>query len=330
MTFAELKLDVYRHIGLPTSPATGEVTRIAAEINEGLRVLYSLPALRARLLRTVADVTPTVTITSVADQARYVVRNAVSQILGISDRTNDYALQPMTRDEYRLRMPDPTAESATPTHYVLLGHVGLETLPSDASQIFVKSTSASDNTQTVVARFVRTGGVFVGTSASLNGTTAVTLNANITDVVDVSDWFLSAAAVGTVTLHEDSGAGTQLAAIPIGATRARYLGLYLWPTPSDAITYAVDFRQLSIEMSQDMDEPLLPLDYHYLLSIYAQMKHFGVKVGDARGLELKAQWREGVNNLIYSVAMTDPIVVPGGLPLRDGSNLGPYFPPGRW
>lgn len=326
MTFSDILADVYRNLGEPSSPATATVTRLKAYVNEAMRVMYSDPALAERLIRNVQDVTATMTITSVASQARYVVRDAAAKILSIADRTNDRVLLPMSVQDYREVNPDPSAYTGTPTHYVVIGRVGVHSVPSNASEIFAKSTAAGD-TQNITARFIRTGGVRVNLTKALTGTVAVSFDTGFTDVVDVQDVFLSTAAAGTITVHEDSGVGTELASIPIGATRARYTGVYLWPTPSAANTYAVDYRHDISDMTADNDEPLLPSDFHFLLSIYAQWKHLGIKSDDTRAALLEQEWQRGLQRLRYFLSTQNYDIPVAGRQRRHGySRLGGFYP----
>ena len=80
------------------------------------------------------------------------------------------------------------------------------------------------------------------------------------------------AAVGVVTLHEDSGSGTEIARIHTGDVRAQFHRFLLYPTPSAVVTYTADVLRQIPEMSNDTDEPLLPEDFHDLLLDKAELK----------------------------------------------------------
>lgn len=99
----------------------------------------------------------------------------------------------------------------------------------------------------------------------MTGLTAVSLGAAITDAIDVQDFYVSAAAVGTITLHEDSGAGTELSRIPIGQKAGRFLRYALAPTPASAITYTLDGEAPIVDLANDTDEPFPSPDFHDLL-----------------------------------------------------------------
>src|SRR5687768_8614449 len=128
MTFSEILADIYSDVGYQSSPASDVVSRIKRYVNEGLRVVVGEPQITR-----VLDADGPFTVASVASQARYVVPEAASRILKISERTNDRTLSALSLDEYRRREPDPASVTGVPTHYVPIGRVGVAVQPSDAS-----------------------------------------------------------------------------------------------------------------------------------------------------------------------------------------------------
>ena len=263
MTLAEMLTAVYDEGGFLSSPATAVTTRITRLLNEGIRTILSEPGLMR-----LADSDAPLAVASVASQARYVVPEAVAQIKGISERTNDWALEVMSLDRYRREEPDPASNTGTPTHYVPIGRVAVAVQPSNASEIFVDSTSASD-TGTAYIEGIVTGGYHRTASVSMTGTTAVSLSASITSFIEITDFYLSANAVGTVTLHEDASGGTELAQITIGQKRPRYYAFYLWPTPAAVVSYLVDYRRELQDLVNVTDEAPLPTDYHRMVVDFA-------------------------------------------------------------
>lgn len=318
MEFSAILADIYADIGYQSSPASAEIARIKRYVNQGLRNILAEPGM-ARLL----DSDSPFTVASVADQARYVVPEAVAQIRGMSERTNDRTLSAMSLSEYRRAAPDPTAVSGTPTHYVPFGRTAVAVQPSDASLLFVDSTSASD-TGTAYIEYLIAGGYRRTASVSMTGTTAVSFGASL-GAVTIEDFYLSANAVGTVTLHEDADGGTELARITIGQKRPRYYGFYLWPTPSAAVDYLVDYRREVTELVNDTDEPPLPTDFHHILSAFARMRHYE-KQDDGRYQTAKEQFDKLLSRLKYATQTgSDEIPVMGGR-LVGHSRLGAWFP----
>jgi hypothetical protein len=207
---------------------------------------------------------PPVTIASVASQSVYTTPAPFTRILAVTERTNDRRLVLRSMDWWRDADPDPTANTGTPEAWVPLGFVGVAKQPSDASELFVDSTSASD-VSTAYLEGYRTGGYRFATEVTMTGTTAVTFDSTLTDIVQVTKFYLLSPAVGTVTLHEDASGGTELARVPIGQTFSRYQGFALWPTPASAITYYLDGDIELPRMIQPTDEPPFPARFHRIL-----------------------------------------------------------------
>ncbi len=322
MTLNDLEQDCYRRLGYATaSPDTATQTRIRAFLNETQAEILSEPGMGG-LLR------GSLTFASVASQATYALPQAVARVHAIRETTNDRRLSQQSFDWYRSAYPDPAANTGTADAFVDLGFLGINFQPSDASEIFVDSTSGSD-TGTAYLEGYRTGGYFRTLSVTMTGTTAVSLGTAITDFVFLTKFWISAAAVGTVTLHEDATGGTELARIPIGQTHARYRQVALVPTPSSAITYTVDFEWDPQQMSIANDEPLLPPRFHRLLGVGARMKEYEKQDDQARYVAAKAELAEGKRKLkccLFSQQAGEP-----NLPGPQGqriSRLGGFYPAG--
>src|SRR5678815_3251991 len=263
MTFLDLQQDVFRRTNKPTSPESETVTRIKAFINQRHRSLLAMPGVDQ-----MRDSTST--FASVADTARVALPQALTRIKAMFQTTNNWRLGEKSLDW--LRTIDPQQMSGTPTTYIPKGYESVAVQPSDASAVFVKSSSASD-TGTAYIQGIRTGGILGSSSQTMTGTTAVQIG-TLTDWVEITKFYVSTAAVGSITLHEDSGSGTELAQITIGRDRPYYFVVLLWPTPADVLTYTFDFTREILDMVQDTDEPYLPTDYHDLLSMGARMDEY--------------------------------------------------------
>lgn len=255
MTFLQILEDVYDRTQGTTTVPTETSRRIKRYVNRWHRRILSSPGMEP--LRRIV-----VPKASVANQATYGI--AVADLKYFTETTTDRRLTEKSLGWYRDRVPDPAAWTGTPLHYVKLGYYRYHTRPSAAAEIFVKSTSASD-TPTAYLEAIRTDGFTRLLSVAMTGTTAVSLGAAITDVIEVVDFYLSTAAVGTVTLHEGSGSGTELSRIPIGDTRGRFLRYALAPTPSQVITYNIDALANITDLVNDTDEPFEHPDFHDIL-----------------------------------------------------------------
>jgi hypothetical protein len=321
VTLADLLAGVCEETGYQLSPSGPVTTRLTRWINEGVRAILAEPGL-TRL----ADSDSPLPIASVASTARVVVPEAVARILSLTERTNDLSLKAMDLQTYRTLDPDAASTSGTPTHFVPIGRVAVATQPSNASELFVDSTSASD-TSTAYVRGLVTGGYRRTAAVSLTGTTAVTLSSSITSWIEVEDFYLSANALGTVTLVEDASGGTELAQITIGQKRPRYYAFYLWPTPAAAVTYYVDYRRELVDLVNPTDEPPLPTDFHPALVAYAVARE-KEKTGDAENAALAlARYRKYVRDLKYQTqTLSDEIPAMGRGALVGRSRLGSWFP----
>lgn len=319
MTFANILSEIYRRTNFAASPASDVVTRIKSFVNLTHRQLLGLPGLEK--LRD-----DTITFASVSAQASYGLPPSIGRVKTIHDRTNDRRLVGKSLDW--LRTVDPGLDSSgTPDYFIPLGIQAVAKQPSDASEIFVDSTSASDdNTKTAYIEAIRTGGYPVSLSVTMNGVTAVSLGSAYTDIIAVTKFYISAAAVGTVTLHEDASGGTELARIPIGQTFSRYWGVQLWPTPSAAVTYYVDHTRIIPDLVNDNDQPLLPEDFHWLLVEGALAKELQKK-DDDRAKDAKDDYDKGVKALRYFVnCPPDYLPVMGRGGMGRISRLGGQYP----
>lgn len=320
MNFLELQQDVYRRTNKPSTPDTDTSSRIKGFINQRHRTLLTMPGIDQ-----FRDSISTFTNTSAV--ARVALPQALTRIKAILDATSGRLLG--ERSLHWLRSVDPQQTSGTPTTYIPLGYEYVAVQPADASAIYVKSSSASD-TGTVTLEGIRTGGIQGRSTVTMTGTTAVQIGA-LTDWVEITKFYTSMSAVGSITLHEDSGAGTQLAQITIGRTRPYYFAILLWPTPSSAVTYTIDFTRKMLDMVDDTDEPYLPEDYHDLLSIGARMDEYE-KMDDSRFSAAKSEWTSKFQSLQYYIhGRASERLIPRSTSGRIGvSDLGGFFPADVW
>jgi hypothetical protein len=293
--------------------------RLLGFLNQRQRRLLTLPGI-TKLRDT------TVTLASVADQADYVLAN-IAKINRIWEATNDRVLYEMSLQEYRLIQPDTTI-TGTPEAFIWRGRQEVARQPADASSLFVKSTSAADTTQTAYVEGVITGGYPVSASVTLTGATAVDLSAATSTWIRVDKCYLSAVPAGVVTLHEDSGAGTELARIAIGQTGTDYAGLSLWCTPSSVITYSVDITRAVTDLAQGTDLPVLPEDFHDVLLLGALADEYQ-HLDDQRYTVAASEYRERVGQMRYWLAETAtgrPFGLSRGW--QRPSSLGSWYPSG--
>lgn len=332
MTLADLLADVYRRLNYATAPDTTVATRITAFLNESQQEILSEPGMESLL----DDV---VTFVSVASTAEYSLPPSVARVKSIRDTTNLLTLAPLSESAYKAAYPDPTLITGIADSYVDLGYAGVSVQPSNASELFVKSSSATDGaTKTAFIEGYTTGGMFRTASVALNGITAASFGATITTWDRVTKFYIAlnagtaTTAVGVVSLCEDSGAGTVLATIPIGQSFARYRRIALAICPSSAITYSVDYERDVPDLSVANDQPILPPRFHRLLAIGARMREYEKQDDGRRYLAAREEWSYGLRKVkfyVHSQAVGSPNLQ-GGPGQRRPSRLGAMFGVDRW
>jgi hypothetical protein len=85
--------------------------------------------------------------------------------------------------------------------------------------------------------------------------------------------------------------------------------LYLWPTPSAAITYLVDTRKPIRDLVQATDEPPVPPAFHPMIAAYARMREWEQKGETDKLLIATQQWGRWLSRLKYAVR-SDPADLP--------------------
>lgn len=330
-TLADLLGDVYRRLGFAAAPDPTVAARLTAYLNETQQEILSEPGMEALL-------NDSVSFASVASTPEYSLPQSIARVKSITETTNRINLTPLSSSEYRARYPDPTAVTGTPDEWVDLGFAGVAAGPSDASELFFKSSSASDdNTKKVFLEGYTSGGAFRTASVAMNGVTAVSLGASITTWISVTKFYIALAAAGNaattaagvISLLEDSGIGTTLAQIPIGQSFARYRRIALAICPSAAITYTVNFERDVPDLSVANDQPILPPRFHRLLAIGARMKEYEKQDDSARYDKAEREFDKGMKTLkffLYSQAAGSPNLRGSGT--QRPSQLGANFPSG--
>lgn len=317
MTLTQILTALYARMREASSPPTAVTTRFTQFVNEGYHRILAEPGLE--LLRF-----GQLQFASVASQAQYGLQVGIARVRSMRETTNDQHLLPMALDAYRQIEPDPASNTGTPEYFVPLGYAPVATMPASTG-LWVASSSASDTTQTARVIAIRADGTQDSLSVTLTGTTRAQLGTNTTyrDVLEVK---LSAAAVGAVSLFDASSSGNTLGTIPIGRTFSRYWRFALWPTPSAAITYDLDFEHQVVELTaaNTTDEPILPIDFHDLLILFARREEYEFR-DDARYTVAAQDYDKRLRQL-KAWLHQHPLI-----PVRDRrprSQLGPYFEAG--
>lgn len=323
MTLTAMLADLYRRFGYQSSPATEVTTRLTAFLNETQREITMEPGFKS-LLRT------TITFDSVASTPEYLLPGNIAEILSIRDTANRRTLDRISEAEYRRRIADPSANTGLAWAYAPIGlTTAPPSRPSDPSQIFAVSSSAGD-TQLLHYEVVQADGNVTTGSVTMNGVTAVSLSSSLTTIVEIADIYLATAAVGVVTILEDSGVGTALGSIKIGQTRQYRWRVALVPTPSSAFTYTVDAERNVTDLAVAADQPQMPERFHYVLVSGARMKEYEFKNDTERYIMARGEYQSHLGQMrAFLASGPNEVIVPGGKPTGI-SQLGGYYPADTW
>lgn len=297
-------------------------TRFKRRVNEHYRRILAKPIF-SRLLRD----NYLYTFASVADQAEYGLPWSLAKLNAITERTSlQRRLEEQSVDWLRTTDPGLTA-SGTPTVYVPLGWSAVQVQPSNASKLCAISTDASDTgASSIYVEYINASGHLRTASGNITGTTGAEIVTTAT-AIEVTKVYMPTAAVGTVSLREDTVAGTVLAEIPPGQTSSQYYRIQLWPTPTDALTYNVDYTRRLLDLVNDTDEPMMPPDFHRVLWLAAVADEWALK-DDARYGIAKQDADDALKDMTNFVwNMADHRPAPDmGRPRY--SRLGGWFPSG--
>lgn len=316
MTRAEIEAAIYRRLNKSSSPDSTTQTRIREFVNTRMRDLLSM-----RGMSKLRDVQ--LTFTATADQALYGFGSGVAKVYRIIDQTNELALAEASPEWYRTIEPNPT--SGTSSVWVPYGIQAVMLQPSSSVTSLVVDSTAAGDTNTVYVEYLTAQPSRKRTaSTTMTGATAVTVASGLTAPIQVTKFYLSAVAVGEVTLLENSDTGTELARIEIGQTSSRHLRFALWPTPSTAQAYLVEAQRTLNDLAQNTDAPPFDEDFHDVL-VYGACLDECLKMDDSRASYFEGLWNDRIK-AIYSAVHGQ--VIPGSGTVGPRSRLGSMYPAG--
>lgn len=319
VTLTDMLASLYSDLGYAAAPDAGVTSRLTRYLNDGYANLARLPGMAQLRQKTIA-------LASVANQKLYGLSPAGVQVLAISDQTNNVPLRELTLGEFR-RLDPQELSTGVPSHFVRMGYQPVVQQPATTG-VWVVSSSASDTAVTVrLVGLTATGETAVQT-ATLNGTTRVQVGA-LTTLTGIVSWSINTAAIGVVTLHNAAAAGDTLATIQIGKTSVQYLVLRLWPTPTAVYSYAVDVETPLPELTSGTDVPTVPVDFQSLLLEYGRMREYEYR-GDDRWPIAKGMFDNNLRAFKVRVWNTPDYLPVAGVVPNTPSNLGPWYPSGRW
>ncbi len=282
---------MYRKLRYTTAPPTQIITRLTDSLNETYREILALPGVE----RLRDDLIPVVAF---ANKARSGLPYTVARIENMTDRTNNFKLKQLPVKDLRIMDAAQSTTGGYPLRYSVVGNQAVIIQPAAATGLWVASSAAGDTTQKVFVESLVTGGYpqqSIAGGTALNGVTRVAIGL-LTSHINVEKFYLDAAAVGHVSLYDAAAAGNELARIPIGVTFSRYLAVEWWPIPTADITETADITRQIFDLANGTDEPLLPLDYHYLVPLGAMIKEYEL-LDDGRLSVARQDYERGTSKL---------------------------------
>jgi hypothetical protein len=191
-------------------------------------------------------------ITTTANTSAYPFDENTERLIYAVDITNDRPINIITEQDFLQNYGDTltdTGESDT----CFLASAPVRSQPGSGEALIVKSSSASDTTQTILVRGITSTTNEVYESLSLSGTTAVTATNSYTEILGLSK---SLATVGKVKIYENDGT-TLIAEMSPESLVSRYKLINLYPIPSGAVTVQLRSKRKVLPLSQNYDYPII-------------------------------------------------------------------------
>lgn len=330
MTLNEIELDVYRRLDYADAPPPSVKARIDGFINQRHRQL--LASNRMRLLRLA-----TTTLVSVPGRPSYGLPYGCARISRVMDQDNGYLLGTRTYEWVREHNPNPANVTGTPEAWIPLGFspVATRPIPPVIPALWIAATIAPPGISTFTLVLVGDFNGTPGQTFTLTPTLStpdplvrnpVTLPAGFTPT-DILEFTSSVPLIGAVAIFDADTGGNLVSQISRNQTTARYYRIGFYPVPTAAVTYWVDYEREIFPLVDPFDEPLLPIDFHDLIALWARLDEYEFKSDDRwmvtkslvedRQKELRS-WVDNHDAYRFHAVPTAPSV----------SRLGPQFPAG--
>lgn len=254
-------------------------------------------------------------LTASATISEYPMDENTERLIWVNDNGNDTYADVITEQEFWQSYYDDLANQGTP-EVCYLKSQSVRAQPSAATKPVVKSSSASDTTQTVLLRGITSTQNEIYESLTLTGTTAATASNSYTEILAISK---SAATAGRVTIYENDGA-TVLAELSPENLASRYKVLHLHPIPGDDIDLTIRCEKRVMPLSQDYDYPLIE-DIDEIIEAGAQADAWKYKRQFAKANALETQYQVLKQDRIFREVNQPNIIhtfVPSPLNRDDG------------
>jgi hypothetical protein len=330
MTLTDLLDALYSDLGYEAIPSTTVTKRLTKYLNDGYRHLMSMPELSPLRMGVVS-------FASEPGRTLYGVPQSLVQINAITDPTGGVRLRLMTLDEFRAIDPQEHA-SGTPTHYIPAGFHPVQRQPNH-TPVYAVSSNALDTTQVItmdaVLNYDNVDAASYRYTVTLNGLVPVLVAPSIEAVQRITMTPATTPTTGGTVHFYDVAVpdpAHRIGTIPAGQTTMQYLGIRLWPTPSDARLYHVDGNLTLSDMLQANESSLLPVDFQDILTDFARMREYEYRDDSRYAMAVQGyqQKLKYLRDRVMNPADYRPRV---GRLVDRANNLdhdGVHFPAGRW
>jgi len=191
------------------------------------------------------------TINASGSVSAYALPSDADRIIICLDSTNGENISEVTNQQFYLENYDTWNSTGTPDKYFLTYDV-VKSQPASAETLTVKSSSASDTTQTIFVRGL-VSGEETYENITLNGTSVASATNSYTRILGVSK---SASTVGYVTVMENDET-TVLSVLPGEQLESSYKIINFHPIPTGAITYKTIIKRRTLPLAQNYDYPVV-------------------------------------------------------------------------
>lgn len=245
------------------------------------------------------------TISASANQAEYSLPANIEKVIYIVDEDNDAYIEEMSEQAWIMEHFDSSTITGCIQHYVLKRDV-VKAQPSSATKPVAKSSSASDNTQSLVIRGIVSGAEVVETLA-LNGLTAVTASNSYERILALSK---TASTAGTVTIYEND-ATTVLSVMSPEAMESRYSIVKFHHIPETSYVLNARLKRKVLPLSSAYDYPVI--DCGEVIELGAIADAWRAKRQFAKAGEMERLYEQGLDRLIFNRVKTPNEIIHFGV-----------------
>ncbi len=225
------------------------------------------------------------TITTTANTSAYAFDENTDRLVFAVDRTNGAAINITTEQDFLQNYYD-SLEDTGSSDTCFLTSAPVRSQPSSGEKVIIKSSSASDTTQTVLVRGITSAANETYESLTCNGTTAVTASNTYTQILGISK---SASTTGKISVYENDGS-TLKAELSPESLVSRYKILNLYPIPSGAVTIDLRTKRKVLPLAQSYDYPIIE-DISDIIEAGAQAEVWRYKRQFSKGNALETQYQ---------------------------------------